>query len=301
MRTVDLFAGLGGFTLGATQAGARVVWCANHWPAAVEAHRENHPGVHHVCQDLHQVDWSQVPEHDLLLASPACQGHSRARGRDRAGHDATRSTAFAVLGAVDYHRPRAVLVENVPEFQTWDGYPAWKRMLMDFGYGVTQQVLDASEFGVPQRRERLFILGLRGLATQLKSPGLPPIPAERILDWGHPNWSLINRPGRSPKTLQRIATGRRQFGRRFLVAYYGSERSGRPVTAPVGTITTRDRHAVVDGDRMRMLSTDEVRQAMGFPASYRLPRAHKLALHLMGNAVCPPVARELVRQIMEVV
>jgi DNA (cytosine-5)-methyltransferase 1 len=82
-RAVDLFAGLGGFTAGATAAGARVVWAANHWPVAVQWHAVNHPETAHLCQDLHQADWTQVPDHDLLLASPACQGHTPARGKAR--------------------------------------------------------------------------------------------------------------------------------------------------------------------------------------------------------------------------
>lgn len=78
MKAIDLFAGFGGFTLGATQAGARVVWAANHWPLAVETHARNHAGTEHVCQDLRQADWTALPRFDLLLASPACQGHSQA-------------------------------------------------------------------------------------------------------------------------------------------------------------------------------------------------------------------------------
>ena len=70
--TIDLFAGAGGFSEGARDAGCRVVWAANHWQAAVETHAANHPHTDHACQDLHQADWTAVPRHDLLLASPAC-------------------------------------------------------------------------------------------------------------------------------------------------------------------------------------------------------------------------------------
>lgn len=77
MRAVDLFAGLGGSTSGAEEAGATVLWAGNHWPAAVEWHQRNHPHVEHACQDLHQTDWGSVPEHDLLLASPSCQALRR--------------------------------------------------------------------------------------------------------------------------------------------------------------------------------------------------------------------------------
>ena len=104
MDAIDLFAGAGGFTTGATAAGVRVVYAANHWRAAVDAHAANHPDVTHACQDLHQADWHKLPRHDLLLASPSCQGHSRARGKDKPRHDAARSTAWAVVSCAEVHR-----------------------------------------------------------------------------------------------------------------------------------------------------------------------------------------------------
>lgn len=100
MEAIDLFAGAG-FTEGAKGAGVKVVWAANHWPLAVQYHSTNHPEVVHVCQDLHQADWRQVPRHDGCLASPACQGQSKARGKERPHHDALRSTAWAVVSCLD--------------------------------------------------------------------------------------------------------------------------------------------------------------------------------------------------------
>ncbi|MNT18343.1 DNA cytosine methyltransferase [Cupriavidus necator] len=83
--------------------------------------------------------------------------------------------------------------------------------------------------------------------------------------------------------------------------YYGSGSgtTGRSLDRPIGTITTLDRWAVVDGDRIRMLSADECRAAMGFPREYKLRSQHKTAVHMLGNAVCPPVARDIINAIME--
>ena len=124
--TVDLFAGSGGFSEGGRQAGVKVLWAANHCPIAVDCHSRNHHGTEHACQDLHQANWSLVPRHSLLLASPCCQGHTRARGKDKPQHDASRSTAWAVVSCCEYHRPREFIVENVPEFREWALYPAWQ-------------------------------------------------------------------------------------------------------------------------------------------------------------------------------
>jgi DNA (cytosine-5)-methyltransferase 1 len=126
---IDLFAGLGGFSEGAHAAGIQTIWAANHWSLACQYFELNH-GLKPECQDLQQADWRKVPPHDLLLASPACQGHSRARGAEKAHHDALRSTAWAVVAAAEYHRPRAVVVENVEEFLKWDLYPSWVDALL---------------------------------------------------------------------------------------------------------------------------------------------------------------------------
>lgn len=302
MTGIDLFAGAGGFSEGARMAGVRVLWAANHWRAAVEIHAANHPGTLHLCQDLHQADWAAVPAHDILMASPCCQGHSRARGRTAGDpqHDASRSTAWAVVSALEYHRPPFGLIENVPEFTRWTLYPAWRLAVEALGYSVSPHVVDAADHGVPQHRRRLFLVLARSRAPLLLF--LPPrarAAAEGIIDPAATGWTPVERPGRSVRTLERVANGRAAFGERFLVAYYGAETGGRSLSRPLGTVTTRDRYALIDGPRMRMLTADEYRAAMGFPAGYRLPANHRLAVHLLGNAVCPPVARDIIHQIEE--
>lgn len=295
MKAIDLFAGAGGFSTGATMAGVQVVWAANHWPAAVQVHANNHPSTAHVCQDLQQADWTQVPAHDLLLASPACQGHSRARGKERAHHDAQRSTAWAVVSAAECHRPAAVLVENVPEFAKWALFPAWQSAMEALGYSLAPMILDAADHGVAQHRRRLFIACTRSKKpVQLALPKREHVGSATIVDFEAGRWSAIHKPGRSLSTLSRITEGRKAHGARFLTAYYGNEQGGRSLARPVGTITTRDRWAVIDGDRMRMLSVDEARKAMGFPATYQLPARAKDAMHMLGNAVVPVVARDVI-------
>lgn len=295
MLAIDLFAGLGGFSEGARMAGVDVIFAANHWRQAVDVHADNHPDTQHACQDLHQADWAAVPRHDILLASPACQGHTRARGKERAHHDATRSTAWAVVSALEYHRPAFGVVENVPEFTKWALFPAWCSALNALGYAIAPHLIDAADHGVPQHRVRVFIALTRSQhPVELKLPAREHVPASRILDFDTGRWSQVDKAGRSPATLARIASGRAVHGERFLTAYYGNERGGRTLARPVGTITTRDRWAVVDGERMRMLSVAECRQAMGFRASYRLPARAKDAMHMLGNAVCPPVARDVI-------
>lgn len=304
MQAIDLFAGFGGFSTGAEMAGVAVVWAGNHWPLAVQYHAVNHPRTSHLCQDLHQARWESVPGHDILLAAPCCQGHSKARGRENGNpqHDASRSTAWAVVSAAEFHRPQAAVIENVPEFLEWQLYPAWRAAMNALGYTLATHIIDAADHGVPQHRERLFIVATQSKAPlQLKLERREHVSAASFVDFNAGRWSQINKPGRSPATLARIASGRAAHGHRFLAPYYssGSGATGRSLHRPVGTITTKSRWAVIDHDRMRMLTAQECRAAMGFPSDYQLPPQQNKAIHLLGNAVCPPVARDVISALIQ--
>jgi DNA (cytosine-5)-methyltransferase 1 len=301
MRAADLFAGAGGLSEGAEQAGCDVLWSANHWPAACDIYRRNHPRTVVSCQDLRQADFTQVPPIDILLAAPACQGHSKARGKEKPHHDALRSTAWAVIDCLEVHpEATAAVVENVPEFLDWTLYPSWVDALNRLGLAVSPHIVDAADHGVPQHRERVLIAITRSKAPiTLKLPRRPHVSVSSIIDWNHPNWKLV--ADKVPNTQARVANGRRQFGHRFVMPYYGSGSglTGRSLERPVGTITTKNRWGVVDGDRMRMFTREESRAAMGVRRDYILPEGVTEATFMLGNMVCPPVARDVINAIRE--
>lgn len=173
--------------------------------------------------------------------------------------------------------------------------------MQSLGYQLAPHIVDAANHGVPQHRERLFIVATRSeRPLMLNLPRHEHIPASSLVDFSAGIWSQIEKPGRASATLARIANGRRVHGDRFLTAYYGNENGGRSLNRPLGTVTTRDRYAVVDRDRMRMLTAQEYRAAMGFPENYILPAQHRLAVHMLGNAVCPPVARDVINALKAV-
>jgi DNA (cytosine-5)-methyltransferase 1 len=293
---VDLFAGAGGFTEGAQNAGVEVIWCGNHNPQAVQYDASNHPGAIHVCQDLHQANWTEVPEHDILLASPCCQGHSRARGKDRPHHDDQRSTAWAVVSCAEYHREDLVVAENVPEFVAWTLYPAWEDAMRRLGYAVSPHIIDAADHGVPQHRVRLFLVCTRSKnPVNLKLPKREHVGVGSVIQWDQHSWTPIVTPRRVPATLRRIAAGRARFGDRFVAPYYGSGsgETGRSIDRPLGSLTTRDRWSVIDGDRMRMLQIPEAKAVMGLRESYLLPGTKRDAMQLIGNMVSPIVVTDI--------
>lgn len=296
---IDLFAGAGGFTEGARQAGIKVVWAANHWRAAVDTHAANHPEAKHVCQDLQQANWLDVPRHDVLLASPSCQGHSRARGKDRPHHDAARATAWAVVSCAEAHRPKLVVCENVIDWSRWVLWPAWCQAMNALGYTLSPHALDAADYGVPQNRERLVVVCARSKHPLILNPrrGEHRAIAPHI-EWDTGKWRRID-SSLATATLDRIRHGREHFGERFLISYYGNTKIARSIHRPVGTITTRDRWAVIDGDRMRMFNVNECRDAMTFPKDYRFPASATLAKHMLGNAIPPLLAKGVLTEVME--
>lgn len=304
MRAIDMFAGWGGFSLGAEQAGADVVWAGNHWPLAVRAHELNHPRAAHVCQDLRQADWSTLPPFDLLLASPACQGHSQAAqpsrarsGRTRRYHDALRATAWAVVDCADATEPAAFAVENVPDFARWRLYPQWLECLSELGYQITQTVVRATTCGVPQRRDRLFVVGSRVGPIHLDFAAPRREPAfGRCIDWRSGRWRPVTAATGAARA--RLEAARERFGKRALVQHVTGHR-GIPLSEPIRTITTGDQWAVLNGDRYRPLTIRENARAMGFPDSYGWPVDAKRRdmISGLGNAVCPPVARRIIERI----
>lgn len=306
-RVVDYFAGLGGFTLGATAAGCDVVAAINHWPVAVETHARNHPDVAHACEDLTRYSPARLPAFDVLVASPACQGHSTARGVARgsdgdARWDSERATAWAVIDCVEVRRPRALVVENVPAFLKWALFPVWCDALSRLGYAPCVQTLNAASWGVPQDRPRVIVTAVRGRAFGgVAAPTCEPRGIGDVIRWSEGEWSAVARPGRSAATLARVERGRRECGERFVMPYNGSGSglTGRALSRPIGTITAADRWAVVDGDRMRMLTVDELREAMGFPRGYAVPSTRENATKALGNAIVPAVAEAAVRAVME--
>ena len=306
---IDLFAGLGGFSFGAQQAGLRVTFAINHWLEAVQAHEANMPEVVHVCEDVRKFDWRRAPKHDVMLASPSCKGFTRARGKERMEFDAYRATSWGVVEALEVLEPRAVIVENVPEMRDWKLFPAWRAALEGLGYRLTENVLDAADLGVPMHRTRLSVVGTRDRApptiANLKKPHTP---VSSVLRWDEGAWDYIDPPRRrrrplAPRWRQIIEEGGRRFGPRFLVPYYGSTATARSIERPLGSISTKGRFGLVDLDRgaYRMLETAEIRDAMGFPSDVWLPPGKVSSLLLLGNAVAPPQARHVVSQVLAAV
>jgi DNA (cytosine-5)-methyltransferase 1 len=304
VRTIDLFAGAGGSTLGALAAGCEVVWCGNHWPLAVEVHRRNAPPqVEHSCADLMATDWRTVPVGDAVWASPACQGHSRAAskgGNGRRGsaphHDALRSTAWAVVSCLEAHRSPIAVIENVPEFLRWPLAPAWRAALNLMGYSLGDHIIDAADLGVPQSRKRLFIIATLSKAPlRLQIEKREHTPFRSFIDEDATGWRPVASCGAGVRS--RVARARRNFPRGLMLSQYVTNHPGRSLDRTIGTITTKVQWAAVRRNEIRFLNALELKRAMGFPDDFQLDGRLNMDCKLLGNAVAPPVAQEIFTQL----
>ena len=293
---IDLFAGGGGTTEGATAAGVKILWAANHKQSVVDTHMINHPNTLHSCQDLQQADWSLVPKHDILYASPCCQAHSLAAGaaRNSLKADLSRSTAWAVVSCLEAHRSKGALIENVPEFLSWILFPAWKMAIEALNYSLSFNLVNLAPLGGPQNRKRLIIA-----ITPSKNPIELELPdreigtARSIVDLSMEPYKWDDVSNRVKATQLRVANGRKKYGEVFLDASYGSARCGRSLDKPLGTVTTINKHSLVIGDKIRPLSLSELSLAQTFSPNYVWPKGKTLSKAMIGNAVPPLMAKEV--------
>lgn len=177
---VDLFCGAGGLSLGLQQAGFRVAAAAERWAPAARSYRLNFP-THTLLEiDLGKVDPAELAlaagvtpgAIDLVAGGPPCQGFSI----QRIGEDADpRNNLVLKFGDfIRYLRPKMFLMENVPGLLGKRGRElaeTFRNQMIEAGYTVSSQVIDAADFGVPQRRRRVVFCGWRtGTVAPFKLP-----------------------------------------------------------------------------------------------------------------------------------
>jgi DNA (cytosine-5)-methyltransferase 1 len=313
MRAMDLFCGAGGSSLGAVAAGVEIVAGFDVWPVAGSVYRANFPRARFYPRDLATLTESDIRsirddlgDVDLILASPPCTDHSPARGAappSPAGLD----LPWCVFEFARIFCPRWVVVENVVQMRRWHGYRVLLHALMRLGYRVCVRILDAADFGVPQRRRRLYIVCDREAdPPEIASRTSECIPAACVIDLDGYAYTPLYTPRRARATIERVERAICALGRdaTFLSVYYGSGPQWQTLDAPLRTITTSHHFALVrpdgrGGHEMRMLQLDELRRAMGFPASFDFCGAGAAdAMRLLGNAVCPPVMQAIVEELM---
>jgi len=171
IRFIDLFGGIGGFRLGLQKASDRFecVWYNDNNKYAVKIYNKRF-GEKYEAKDIRKIKTEEIPDFDMLCAGFPCQSFSIA-GR-RKGFADTRGTLFFEIARIIKHkRPKYLLLENVKGLLNHDQGETFRtilRTLDELGYDVEWQVLNSKYFGVPQNRERVFIIGYLGRERRKK-------------------------------------------------------------------------------------------------------------------------------------
>lgn len=275
VRTLDLFCGGGGSSLGAKQAGAHPVGGVDSWTVATDAFSRNLPGAVTYNEDLTSLSPNLVAKKlgriDLLLASPECTHHSVAKG-NKPRSEESKQLAFQVVRFAKALKPRWIVVENVIQMRSWPSYSDWLQELHEMGYKTIDPTLQAADFGVPQTRRRMFVIGDREASPQMprryRRKGATAASILKSADgekWSYV-FSPLNNGNRAAKTIERAERAMEVVGedQEFIMVYYGSDGAGgfQTLNRPLRTITTLDRFAIVRpncvGHEMRMLQPSEL-------------------------------------------
>jgi DNA (cytosine-5)-methyltransferase 1 len=320
MRFVDLFCGIGAFHTAMRQVCEErgepfeCVLAADTDPHARRVYTANY-GV----APLGDVrDLANLPEHEILCAGFPCQSFSRA-GLKEGLADARGGLIFEVVRLLRAAQPPAFVIENVRDLVIRDALPVICAAFADAGYTCEHRVLDALDFGVPQHRERLFIVGFRHGHTQrapFEWPANRAVRADRATDHA----GVLDQ---CPSPRHFLSTDARARLHRCARNTQAAADSASPAavdstTSPT-TVTTwtihKDRvsakpyartlrsypsynYLTIDGERRP--SEREMLRLMGFAASFALPRCgYRRTQRLVGNSIVVPVAAAVLRSVLD--
>jgi len=300
MRILDLFSGIGGFHVAKPEGWSVVLSC--EWDKyASRTYALNFPDTLQFGDVTTLVD---VPDHDILTAGFPCQSFSIAGKQEGFNHPTQGTLFFDILRIITLKRPKAFVLENVPNLKAHDNGKTFEVILSALkatGYSVHYTVLDSSEFGVAQNRKRIYIVGFRDTSAE----GFSVVGSQKCSGFSH---ILENAPEKyfmtnleSP-SVQKMLDGVKDAGffyqyRRY---YMRKNESGLcpTLTANMGS----GGHNVplfLDAGRVRKLTPRECLRLQGFPESFKVPEglADSHIYKQAGNSVSVPVIRAIYKEI----
>ncbi|MFH1275730.1 MAG: DNA cytosine methyltransferase [Candidatus Woesearchaeota archaeon] len=309
MRTIDLFAGVGGVRLGFENAGFTTVFANDFEPACKETYDLNSKEAHLTVMDINKLKISDLPEFDLLLGGFPCQAFSIAGYRKGFDDDKGRGALFfKVAEIIAERKPKAIFLENVKNLKTHDNgktFNVIKNALEDIGYHVKYEILNSMTHGnVPQNRERIFIVGFldKKCFDKFKFPEEIDLTTNfrELLDtsvdgkYYYNGKTIYSRLKNDIVSKDKVYQWRRRYVR--------ENKSGvvPTLTANMGT-GGHNVPIILDDKGIRKLTPKECFLMQGFPRSFKLPRIADSKLYQQaGNSVSVPVVERIAKEIKKV-
>lgn len=293
---IDLFAGLGGFRLALESLGAKCVY-SNEWDKfAQTVYNDNFGDIPE--GDITKVDENTIPDHDILCAGFPCQAFSIS-GKQRGFEDSRGTLFFDVARIVKCKKPKVVFMENVKNFASHDNgktLQVVKATMEELGYSFNYKVLNATDFGMPQKRERIYMVCFRNDLNCGRFDFPKPFPLSRhVEDFLLKDESMVSNlyiersdiyynvkddSKFSNKSIRLGIVNKGGQGERI----YSTKGIAITLSANGGGVFAKTGGYLVNG-RPRKLHPRECARLMGFPDTYKMAKNKNQAYKQFGNSV----------------
>lgn len=300
VKIVDLFAGIGGIRLGFEQAFGNVhcVFTSEIDKYAVTTYKANFRDAN-IFGDIKQIDENDIPDHDILLAGFPCQPFSQAGLKK--GFTDTRGTLFFDIERILLAKqPKAFLLENVKQLKGHNKGRTFQTIidhLNNAGYKVCYEILKARDFGIPQNRERIYIVGFLDHSINFEFPkptNLPTRVGDILDDIVDGKYTISDKLWSGHKRRKEL---NKLNGKGFGYGLFNKE------SAYTNTISARyykDGSEILieqEGKNPRKLTPREAARLQGFPEEYVIPVSDAQAYKQFGNSVAVPVIKAIAIEI----
>lgn len=298
-KFIDLFAGVGGIRIPFEELGGKCVFSSEWDKFAQITYEANFGEIPH--GDITKIKEEEIPSHDLLVGGFPCQAFSQA-GLKKGFKDTRGTMFFEIARILDHHKPKAILLENVKGLRGHDKGKTFKTIvtiLHELGYQTLEyKVLNAKEFGLPQNRERIFIVGFREYSF-FQFPE-PPMIETKVGDILEDN--VLEKYTISDK-MWKSAKKRKERNRKKGYGFgYSLFNKDSEYTSTISARYYKDGAEIwIDQNKKnpRKLTPNEARRLQGFPENFIIPVSDGQAYKQFGNAVPVNVVRAVAKEMVK--
>lgn len=304
-RMIDLFAGIGGTRLGFHQTNAVNIVFSSEWDKfAQKTYHANYGEVPD--GDITKIDENNIPDHDILVGGFPCVAFSQA-GLKKGFNDTRGTLFFDIARIIKAKRPSAFLLENVKNLVGHDKgktFSIIKNTLEELNYAVYYNVFAAKDFGVPQNRERIYIIGFNKDKVRNHKTFTFPTPLKTktkvgdILEDGADEKYTLSDALWSGHQRRKIANS--AAGKGFGYSLFNEE---SPYTNTISARYYKDGSEILieqKGRNPRKITPREASRLQGFPSDFIIPVSDTQAYKQFGNSVAVPVIHAIAKKIITV-
>lgn len=299
-KFIDLFAGIGGIRLGFESNNCECVF-SSEWDVHSQKTYEENFGEK-PSGDITKIEESEIPNHDILTGGFPCQPFSTIGKREGFEHETQGTLFFNIVKILKAKNPSSFLLENVKGLVSHDKQKTLKRIIstleVELDYKVFYSILDSSDYGVPQTRKRIYLIGFKNSIVEKESFKFSwPKKCKNKVGIGQSIESEDIMGYSISKHLQKSYIFKKDDGRPQII----DKNFDEPVKTLVSTYHKIQRLTgtfVKGGETgLRLLSENECKAIMGFPKDFAFPVSRTQMYRQLGNSVAVPVIELLAKEI----